>query len=163
MTAVRGIRNAAANFPAAKCASRLPGLRLGEHLQQPLGCHRAPIARMAVASQPAHVRQQDRLDGSRPPKRPAGQITDPLVRRERLSIVRPDLVIRADINHRPDAVCEPGEEVRDVPNRPRRPGQYSRNGCDTRDITWGSKSISIARSRSSRDSHASALRIVVDQ
>lgn len=59
--------------------------RSGEHLQQGLPQLRPVVARVAVARQPLHVRQQHRIYRPDPCKPPSGHVTGSRGRRERLA------------------------------------------------------------------------------
>jgi hypothetical protein len=66
--------------------------------------------RMPVTRQPPHVSREHRVDRARPAELPACRLADPSRDLERLGIIRPDLVISADVDHHARSIRQPGEE-----------------------------------------------------
>ena len=103
-------------------------LRLREHPGQHPGDIAAVTPPVPVAGQPPHVRRQHRARPGRPPEQPAHLTAGTPSRGERLRITRLDPVIRADVDHHPRPIGQPGEVIRGVPPLPAvlRPGQPER-------------------------------------
>jgi hypothetical protein len=67
-----------------------------------------------IPRRPAQIRRQHRIYDAEPAERPADSIASASGHRERLGVLVRDPVVRADIDHDPAVVDQPGEEVRRV-------------------------------------------------
>jgi hypothetical protein len=126
--------------------------RLGELLQQ-RSRNLGPVAPwVAVAGKPPHVGGQDRGRSTGAAKLPADLLAGGGGRRERLGGLVVDQLVGADVDDHAGAVHTADEEVGRMPARTAlaRPVEPERLGGERDNL--GSKSSSIAMSRSTHDS-----------